>query len=192
LSRAEAKAQTRRELIDAAAVVFARRGFEGATVQEIADEAGRTTGAIYAHFSTKAELFLALLDQEQADRFATFETFVAEGGDLIERFAAWLEHDSDRGDLLRFEFWRYAAQDPKLRGELSRRRRAEHAGMTRIFEMIYANEGVTPPRPPRELAMLVVALADGLRRLHQTDPSAPVRDLFTYALQRSTRPTEVT
>jgi AcrR family transcriptional regulator len=48
--------ETRERLIDAAARVFELKGFERATVAEIAREAGVTSGAIYAHYGTKAEL----------------------------------------------------------------------------------------------------------------------------------------
>jgi AcrR family transcriptional regulator len=51
--------QTRQLLLDSAAEVFARRGFEGATVAEIAERAGLSTGAVYGLFAGKAELFTA-------------------------------------------------------------------------------------------------------------------------------------
>ena len=51
-------AETKERLIDAAARVFELKGFEGATVAQIASEAGVTTGAIYAHYSGKAELLV--------------------------------------------------------------------------------------------------------------------------------------
>ena len=192
LTRAEAKQRTRQAVLDAAAVVFVRAGYDGATVQEIAEEAGRTTGAIYTHFATKADLFRALLDQEQQARRETFEGFARSGGDIVERFAAWLERDADRSDLLNFEFWPSASRDPQLASERSRRLRAEHAGMARVFEMIYEQEGRKPPLPPLELARLVVALADGLRMLRRTDPDAPIRDLYAYALRSITRPADPT
>jgi AcrR family transcriptional regulator len=51
---------TRNLLLDAAKDVFARRGFEGASLEEIAEAAGYTRGAIYKHFGSKEELFLAV------------------------------------------------------------------------------------------------------------------------------------
>ena len=48
--------ETRKQLIDAAAQVFAERGYEGATIADIARRAGLSTGAIYAHYRSKAEL----------------------------------------------------------------------------------------------------------------------------------------
>ena len=60
--REERKEETRGELIDAAAKVFARRGFHGASLDQIAAEAGYSTGAIYWHFSGKDDLFLAVYE----------------------------------------------------------------------------------------------------------------------------------
>lgn len=53
--------ETRAALLGAAAKVFARRGYDASSIAEIASEAGLTSGAIYAHFSSKAELFVATL-----------------------------------------------------------------------------------------------------------------------------------
>ena len=61
MTRAERRAQTRAALLDAAARVFAERGFGGASVEAIAAEAGYTRGAFYSNFASKEELFVALL-----------------------------------------------------------------------------------------------------------------------------------
>src|SRR3954463_793322 len=53
--------ETRERLLDAAARVFELKGYDGATVSLIAQEAGVTTGAIYAHYKSKAELLAAAL-----------------------------------------------------------------------------------------------------------------------------------
>ncbi len=53
---------TRQRLLDAAGVVFTRDGFDGATIDEIAGEAGLSKGAVYWHFRNKRQLLLALLD----------------------------------------------------------------------------------------------------------------------------------
>jgi AcrR family transcriptional regulator len=53
--------ETRERLLDAAARVFELKGYDGATVSLIAQEAGVTTGAIYAHYASKAELLAAAL-----------------------------------------------------------------------------------------------------------------------------------
>ncbi|MFP5380534.1 MAG: TetR family transcriptional regulator, partial [Vicinamibacteria bacterium] len=55
--------QTRDVLIEAATEVFARRGFEGAALEEIAETAGFTRGAIYKNFAGKEDLFFAVTDR---------------------------------------------------------------------------------------------------------------------------------
>ena len=67
-TRAEQQVQTRERLIDAAARVFARRGYHAATLAEVAREAGYSTGAVYSNFSGKEDLFLALADRQVAGR----------------------------------------------------------------------------------------------------------------------------
>ena len=54
--------ETKAALLGAAAKVFARRGYDGASISEITSEAGLTSGAIYAHYASKAELFNATLE----------------------------------------------------------------------------------------------------------------------------------
>src|ERR1019366_2189894 len=61
--RSARKAQTRRRLLEAAARVYARRGFNGATLEEVAAEAGFTKGAVYGHFGSKENLLLALMEE---------------------------------------------------------------------------------------------------------------------------------
>ena len=61
LSRQERKSQTRERLLDAAAQVFARRGFESASLDEVAAAAGYTKGAVYSNFASKTDLVIALI-----------------------------------------------------------------------------------------------------------------------------------
>jgi AcrR family transcriptional regulator len=60
VKRGERKEQTRQALLDAAVVEFGRYGFRGARVEGIAEAAGVTTGALYTHFRSKEDLFLAV------------------------------------------------------------------------------------------------------------------------------------
>jgi len=54
----------RRAILDAARRVFARHGYEGATVRRLEDEAGVSRGAIFHHFGDKESLFLALAEDD--------------------------------------------------------------------------------------------------------------------------------
>lgn len=55
--RALAKLRTRQVVLDAAKRLFTQRGYEAATVRDIATEAGMSTGAVFANFNDKADLF---------------------------------------------------------------------------------------------------------------------------------------
>lgn len=55
--RALAKQQTRERILAAARQLFVQRGYEGATIRDIAKAAGMSTGAVFASFADKAELF---------------------------------------------------------------------------------------------------------------------------------------
>lgn len=55
-------AETRAQLLDAAAQVFAAKGYDGASISAITRAAGLSSGAIYAHYASKADLFLAVLE----------------------------------------------------------------------------------------------------------------------------------
>ena len=59
--RQAAKVRTRQKVLDAARQLFAERGYEPATIRDIAKGAGMSTGAVFANFQDKAELFEAVL-----------------------------------------------------------------------------------------------------------------------------------
>ena len=67
--RAEKKLATRIRLLDAAQKVFAARGFADASLDEIAEVAGLTKGAVYSNFDKKLDLLLAVLDERMNRRF---------------------------------------------------------------------------------------------------------------------------
>jgi AcrR family transcriptional regulator len=107
--------RTRSELLAAAARVFAARGFEGASVGDIAADAGYTKGALYAHFGSKGELFLELC-RERLDRTATADPT---GADLADELEARLRDAGDETSaLLTLEMLAYAVRHPESRHEL--------------------------------------------------------------------------
>lgn len=73
--------ETRQELLAAASTIFARKGYDGASVSDIAREANLSTGTIYLHFENKAELFVATV-RELAQREAAELIGVQDMSDL--------------------------------------------------------------------------------------------------------------
>jgi len=68
--RALAKQRTREKILAAAKGLFAERGYEGATIRDIAKAAGMSTGAVFASFSDKADLFTDIAETDQATLYA--------------------------------------------------------------------------------------------------------------------------
>ena len=129
LSRAEAKARTRDELVDAAERLFTTHGFHATALDQVAAEAGYTKGAVYSNFASKEDLFFAVYERrvERAlERFAVLEDDLAD--DVPERLARATLAESQAGWLaVFFEFWAHVLRNPQLRerfAELHRRGRA--------------------------------------------------------------------
>src|SRR5215213_10240123 len=67
-NRVEKREANRTRILQAARTVFGARGFHAATIEEIAEEAGLSNGAIYYNFESKGELFFALLEERLDER----------------------------------------------------------------------------------------------------------------------------
>jgi AcrR family transcriptional regulator len=167
-TRAEKQVRTRAQLIDAAARVFARRGFQAATVEEIAERAGYSHGAVYSNFAGKEELFLAVFEQYMSQRIAEVARASEVEGAFPERARAaadqWMARFGEDREtfLLHLEFMIHAARNPRLSRQLGERMavlriEVEHRIAAR------AAETATPlPLPPADLALIVRALGIGL------------------------------
>ncbi|MCM0639553.1 TetR/AcrR family transcriptional regulator [Cellulomonas wangsupingiae] len=115
--------RTRADLLDAAARVFAARGFEGASVDDVAAEAGYTKGAVYSHFGSKRELFLAVARDRLADAQEPSGPVLpgvgADGVDVAALTDALTRSADDPRLLLAVEFLAYALRHPGESAELA-------------------------------------------------------------------------
>lgn len=80
----EEAAQTKQDILNAALRIFSLRGYQLTRLQDIAEEAGVTRGAIYHHFDGKAALYSTLLEDASAQESGVIEKAIAEGGSLVE------------------------------------------------------------------------------------------------------------
>lgn len=83
--RAAGKARSRRKLLEAAKQLFMERGYHGATVRDIASAAGLSTGAVFASFSDKADLFNEVLLADTAEQLEEMAQAIAAQGRIEER-----------------------------------------------------------------------------------------------------------
>jgi AcrR family transcriptional regulator len=192
--QAKVKAETaglgssRERLLDAAVSVFARDGYNGASIDRIAAEAGLSKGAVYWNFAGKKELFFALLDERIDRRIrALFDlTEAAPVGQAMEAqvsvgLSAVLEQERELV-LLFHEYSAMAVRDPRLREKYVERNVMLRGGLARVFEArVEAFEG-SPAVGAQELATAVIALADGLSIEQLTEPEVVSEELFGQIL----------
>lgn len=186
-TRAEKQARTRAELIGTAAKVFARRGYDGASVEEIAEEAGYSHGAVYSNFAGKADLFLAVFEEYMAERvreLAETQTALPDDAPLEARARAladqWMERlGRDRESvLLHMEFIAHGDRDPELAGRFGTRSAAMREAVARYIESFTEEEGRELPISADDLAMVLRALGIGLAIESLVSPDAVRRDLY--------------
>lgn len=183
-TRKERQERTREQLVAAASRVFARRGYHQATVEEIAAEAGFSTGAVYSNFSGKEQLFLALADRQVSERVAEIEAVAdaAEreddaGAEAAAQFRTFLERDPD-WPLLFYEFWSLSVRNPDLQGELAKRRDAIRDALADTLERVAAQHGFELRFPPQTLATAIAASLNGLAFERAADPEALPDEVF--------------
>jgi AcrR family transcriptional regulator len=177
LSRAEQSDRNRAELFAAARRVFLAKGYHAATLEQIADEAGFSKGVVYSRFASKADMFLALLEEriaERAEQNAAAARRLAGSGDFsaLLDLAQQAERAAPGWRLLVTEFRIHAARD----AELNRRYAAVHArtveGVARVLTSISGEDGEALPSPPRQLAELLLAIEAGIALEQTADPDA--------------------
>ena len=183
-SRAEKQARTRAELLATAAEVFGERGYERASVEEIAERAGYSHGAVYSNFAGKEDLFLAVFEEYMAARageLAETQAGLPEDAPLEARARAladqWMERfAADRESfLLHLEFLGRAGREPGMAERFGSRSASLRETIAAFIAQVQAEEGVESPLSPADLAMVLRALGIGLAVEALVSPEA-VRD----------------
>jgi len=85
--RQAAKVRTRQKVLDAARGLFAERGYDAATIRDIAKGAGMSTGAVFANFQDKNELFEAVQIEDMANMLTDFRNGAGADGQVRDRLA---------------------------------------------------------------------------------------------------------
>ncbi len=183
------KAETRARLLAAAADLFADQGVDAVSVDAVAEAAGRTSGAVYAHFGSKQGLLLALLDswRDAVRTVLLAEVAVTDSpeGQLAavwDNVAGGTGDGSDRWSLLEHELWLRAARDGEVADVMRERNTAARHFSAGQLESWSDRVGAQPAADPEQLAVLVSALLTGLSMQHRLDPDAVSADLAVRGL----------
>lgn len=170
----------------AAQDIFARDGFEAARLEDIAREAGYTRGAFYANFECKADLFVALFQEEMARRGEMLQARVSDIQesraklDAIRDFYVELSRDR-RWGLLILEYKLFAIRHPELKARLALLH-SQHMASP-LMRDLYDELGVRLPVSRIATRLSLGAFAHALNLEHVLDPVAVTEDDASLLLE---------
>jgi AcrR family transcriptional regulator len=188
LDREAKRERTRTELITAARRVFGRRGYHEATLDEVVEESGLSKGALYYNFESKADLFLALLEERIDERIGKLDGLIQDGPEGTRRSRGEIQaasvdfvrtlRQSREWRLLFLEFTAHAARDRHFRTEFA----ARATRMREALADLLRRAGYQGSLDPDTAAIVVAALANGLAIEALINPDAVPDELFGTVL----------
>jgi len=178
---------TRTALVEAAAQVFARRGFYGASLEEIAETAGFTRGAIYKNFADKEELFFAVRDHINEQTLAAFAEQLDKGAaaafDARAQAAIWQRADGANPEYraLFLEFRLYELRNPDVQARSVAEGERTRKMIAKFMEDNAKANGLILKLPAETLAAILANVSDGFAINSHGDPGEV--DLYEAFLQ---------
>lgn len=154
-------------------------------MQRIAQQAGFTTGAIYWHFESKDQLFLAVFEQYALSRVGELDRahadaprgLPARARELADQWMLRVSEDPGMV-VVTIEFFVHALRVPALREQLATRLAAVRLAVGRILDEDAREAGVELPMPAQDIATAMRELGVGLALAQLTDPDAIPPDLY--------------
>jgi AcrR family transcriptional regulator len=188
--RGERKEETRQELIAAAATVFARRGFHGASLDQIAQEAGYTSGAIYWHFDNKDLLFLAVIEKFVEMRAGEFALVAHESDlDLPARAKVladqWMARFATDPEfvVLWLEFVVHAWRNPEMREAVAKASTVMRNSVSDFIDAQARHHKLDLPLPAAQLGLVFRELGVGIAIAKLVSPDAISDETFGEFVQ---------
>jgi AcrR family transcriptional regulator len=176
LTRDDSREQTTQRLLEAAQKLIARKGLEGASVEDIATAAGYTRGAFYSNFNSKDDLFIELLrrdhqkatDQMNALRASELPVDELQSGTRQVYGQMYRDNES-------FMIWTearmLAVRNTRFRTKLNALMVEKRSQVADFISYFYERVGVSPPMPPHEIAMGFMSLAEGIKLYMMSSPT---------------------
>lgn len=154
----------RRQIVSAAAELFADRGFDATSTAEICRAAATSSGNLFHYFSSKREIFYAILEDDGSAKTQGLAAAQAredawlgllDAVELLAAPAAWR-----LGPALVMEAMVQARRDPKLAARLGRDEADERAAIASLVSRAQAAGQIDPALEARQTASWITALID--------------------------------
>jgi AcrR family transcriptional regulator len=184
LTREESQALTRERLLAAAPQVVAREGYEGASIDKIADAAGYSKGAFYSNFASKDEFFLELLERHAGQDVVEIAQLLGDVSipkDIIDRVTEWAaDKASDpTWGILPLELFRQARRDSIFTARHANLFREQWRGVGALLMPLAPR---WPDADPELLGAMVLELTYGAASAFNQGNGPSVGDLVRLAL----------
>ncbi len=186
--------QMRRKLLKSARKIFVENGFEAARLEDIARDAGHTRGAFYAHFASKADLFLALLEQQITLHLSELRVSLNTEPDMTAKLRAFREFYVNRladptWSILMLEFKLFAVRHKKIRSRLADAHRKLREGFD-LQDLACLMAGKDPDSASSRrtileclLQSLALQLAYDSTTVSKEEASRALADIFDFVVQ---------
>jgi TetR/AcrR family transcriptional repressor of uid operon len=184
-----------REILQAAAACFSRRGFHQATMQDICAEVGLSPGSVYRYFRSKDDLIAALVEADRASHIARIEA-VRDEPDLFVALQALADqtldslNDPQKRPLIA-EITAETQRNPHVKELVRRSDTAILDSLAETLRLAGERGAIDPGLDPRATAELLVAVVDGLswrKSLYPERDAARDAALVRTMLARFLRP----
>lgn len=190
LTREEMKQQTRKKLIEVATKLFAMKGFYETSVDEVAEKAGFSKGAVYSNFGSKEDLFLAVFTQNQQEDLAIFAELAKQFSSLeafIEKVSQ--HHEVERKEnepwtLLKLEFLLFALREQHAREKLANIMQQNRKRLAQIIAHFDDGKRSTNARDYERLAFLLLTFDIGIGIQATLDEASVPTRAYEEVLQK--------
>jgi AcrR family transcriptional regulator len=182
LSREESQVQTRARLLQAARAVFARRGYGGASVDEIAAEAGYSKGAVYSNFTSKEDLFLELDRIYTGEEIAKMDAQLnrlgaakASPGEVVKAIESWLTAFMAEREwfVLGAELHLYAQRNDAFAAKCATFKNAHRKRLAMLIARVFELHGKEPPANVDHIAAMMIGMSVGLALIQNRHSEGP-------------------
>ena len=183
-TRRQPRERTRADLLETARRVFEERGFHAASLDEIAEAAGYSKGAIYSNFHGKDELFLAVLTEHVERRIRALVAVPLDGKDFeagvraVARSGAQFGRRDPQWTPLLVEFWIHVSPRDDLRRAVLDMHEHQLDALAELVAELGRRHGKTWRIPPREVVRGTGAMGRGLALERLLDPDTSYAETY--------------
>ena len=189
LTQEERKKETRQLLLESAFETFAKLGFHGASVDKIAEHAGFSKGAVYAHFHTKEDLFLAIVEQQMNLYVWNIRQVIGQQQSLLhfietmDEYCDSVRQQTQTWSMLSMEFLLYAMREESVRHKWSNMITEAVKQISKSIESLLLKENYKSTLSAEEIAWTMLSLENGMSIFYYISQNHIPLDLYGKALQ---------